>query len=211
MRKNAKSFYNWCQENNKNYCDYWDYDLNDKTPMEVGYSIKDKYYFMCKNGHDSFLKCENNIHNDYERLISDYSVEHCRCPKCVASNRESSFEKSVREYIENDLHLVVLNEMECNCIPINPYTKMPLPFDNEIPDKKVIIEVHGKQHYEETGWHITQAKVSGRTPTEEFEYQKWKDQYKKDYAINQGYTYIEIPYWTIQDESYKKILDNNIN
>ena len=56
MRKNAKSFYNWCQENNKNYCDYWDYDLNDKTPMEVGYSIKDKYYFMCKNGHDSFLK-----------------------------------------------------------------------------------------------------------------------------------------------------------
>ena len=42
-------------------------------------------------------------------------------------------------------------------------------------------------------------------------YQKWKDQYKKDYAINQGYTYIEIPYWTIQDESYKKILDNNIN
>ena len=29
--------------------------------------------------------------------------------------------------------------MECNCIPINPYTKMPLPFDNEIPDKKVII------------------------------------------------------------------------
>ena len=488
MRKNAKSFYNWCQENNKNYCDYWDYDLNDKTPMEVGYSIKDKYYFMCKNGHDSFLKginnlvhskellcpvcnsfytwciennrqdlintwdknknpdikyipahsgkyvyfnvegheykysiftitdknknidpikkyynsfgyfliseyvkdsidkywssknkmspfdidkgsdrkiwikcqekdyhddyptrtynfrsgcrcpmcaskithpkdsfaqfnidrfgedwiekcwcsdnkidpftipvyknrlkihlkckdvdyhdfyttpatfdineafcpycgvngihqrthrndsfgakhpevldiwsdknektpfdyseyshklvwfkCENNIHNDYERLISDYSVGHCRCPKCVASNRESSFEKSVREYIENDLHLVVLNEMECNCIPINPYTKMPLPFDNEIPDKKVIIEVHGKQHYEETGWHITQAKVSGRTPTEEFEYQKWKDQYKKDYAINQGYTYIEIPYWTIQDESYKKILDNNIN
>ena len=101
--------------------------------------------------------------------------------------------------------------MECNCIPINPYTKMPLPFDNEIPDKKVIIEVHGNQHYEETGWHITHAKVSGRTPTEEFEYQKWKDQYKKDYAINQGYTYIEIPYWTIQDESYKKILDNNIN
>ena len=46
MRKNAKSFYNWCQENNKNYYDYWDYDLNDKTPMEVGYSIKDKYYFI---------------------------------------------------------------------------------------------------------------------------------------------------------------------
>ena len=65
--------------------------------------------------------------------------------------------------------------MESNCIPINPYTKMPLPFDNEIPDKKVIIEVHGKQHYEETGWHITQAKASGRTPTEEFEYQKFID------------------------------------
>ena len=88
---------------------------------------------------------------------------------------------------------------------------MPLPFDDEIVEKIAIIEVHGIQHYEETGWHITQAKISGRTPIEEFEYQKWKDKFKKDYAIQQGYIYIEIPYWTIIDNSFKEIITNNIN
>lgn len=61
MRKNAKSFYTWCNENNKNYCDYWDYDLNNISPKEVSYSAKDKYYFKCANGHKSFLKGMNNL------------------------------------------------------------------------------------------------------------------------------------------------------
>ena len=85
MRKNAKSFYNWCQENNKNYCDYWDYDLNDKTPMEVGYSIKDKYYFMCKNGHDSFLKGINNLVHSKELLCP---VCNSFYTWCIENNRQ---------------------------------------------------------------------------------------------------------------------------
>lgn len=176
-------------------------DKNDKTPFEYSEYSHKKVWF----------KCDNNMHADYERYVSDYSVGHRLCPKCMASNRESSFEKSVREYIENDLKYTVLTERDCNCLPINPYTNMPLPFDNEIVEKKAIVEVHGIQHYEETGWHITQAKISGRTPIEEFEYQKWKDKFKKDYAIQQGYIYIEIPYWTIIDNSFKEIITNNIN
>lgn len=59
--------------------------------------------------------------------------------------------------------------------------------------------------------YITQAKASGKTPLEEFEYQKWKDKFKKDFAIKQGYMYIEIPYWTVTDGSFKEIINNNIN
>lgn len=176
-------------------------DQNIKTPYDYAEFAHKLVWF----------KCENNIHNDYSRLISDYSVGHQYCPKCKASNRESSYEKIVREYLENDLKYTVLTERDCNCLPINPYTNMPLPFDNEIVEEKAIIEVHGIQHYEETGWHITQSKISGKTPTEEFKYQKWKDRFKKEYAIQQGYKYIEIPYWTIKDSSFKQIIKNNIN
>lgn len=176
-------------------------DKNDRTPYDYSVFAHKKVWFKCKDG----------MHDDYQRVVADYSEGHINCPKCVASNRMSSYEQTVLNYLKNDLCLNVLTERNCNCIPINPYTKMPMPFDNEIPDKKIIIEVHGIQHYEETGWHITQSKASGKTPTEEFEYQKWKDAYKRDFAIKQGYTYIEIPYWTINDDSYKEIINTNMN
>lgn len=176
-------------------------DKNDKTPFDFAEYAHKKVWF----------KCDNDIHEDYERFISDYSVGHKMCPKCMASNRESSFEKIVKDYLENDMKYTVLTERNCTCLPINPYTKMPLPFDNEIAGKNTIVEVHGIQHYEQTGWHITQAKASGKTPLEEFEYQKWKDKFKKDFAIQQGYVYIEIPYWTVKDGSFKEIINKNIN
>lgn len=176
-------------------------EKNDKAPFDFAEYAHKQVWF----------KCDNNIHEDYKRFVSDYSVGHKLCPKCMASNRESSFEKIVKDYLENDLRYKVLTERNCTCVPINPYTKMPLPFDNEIVEKKIIIEVHGIQHYEQTGWHITQAKASGKTPLEEFEYQKWKDKFKKDFAIKQGYMYIEIPYWTVTDGSFKEIINNNIN
>ena len=52
--------------------------------------------------------------------------------------------------------------------------------------------------------------ISGRTPEEEFEYQKYKDNYKKNYALEHGYFYLEIPYWSIDDESYTNLINNKI-
>ena len=34
--------------------------------------------------------------------------------------------------------------------------------------------------------------------------------YKKQYALSQGYYYLEIPYWTESDESYKTLIDEKI-
>ena len=39
---------------------------------------------------------------------------------------------------------------------------------------------------------------------------QWRDEYKKQYALSQGYHYLAIPYWTEQDESYKTLIDNKI-
>ena len=175
---------------------------NEKTP----------YDYAPKSHKKVWLKCENGKHDDYLRIISDYT--HCNfkeCPKCVAEKKESSFQSIISNFLVNELKLNVLHEYNCNCIPISSITGYKLPFDNEISELKLIIEVNGKQHYELCGWHITQAKHSGRTPEEEFEYQKWKDNFKKEYAISYGYHYLEIPYWEIENENYKKLIIDIIN
>ena len=43
------------------------------------------------------------------------------------------------------------------------------------------------------------------------DYKKIQDNYKKQYALDNGYYYLEIPYWTEKDDSYKALIDNKIN
>jgi hypothetical protein len=179
--------------------DIWS-DKNDKTPFDYAYSSKEKVW----------LKCRAGKHNDYMQTISDYSANHSRnCIYCVRERKESFLEEKVRLYLET-FGYTVLHEYNCSIIPINPISGYKMPFDNEIKELKIIIEVHGIQHYELCGWHITQSKKSGKTPEEEFKYQKWKDNQKKNFAINNGYNYIEIPYWSVKDDTYKNIINKEI-
>ena len=87
-------------------------------------------------------------------------------------------------------------------------------YDNELiidANTWLIIECHGQQHYDVCGWTYTQAKEEKCSPEEILKYQQWKDTYKKDYALSQGYYYLEIPYWTERDESYKTLIDSKIH
>ena len=54
----VKSFYDWCVEHNKKiYLDCWNYELNKKSPKEVGYKSNKKYWFNCpKNKHKPFQR-----------------------------------------------------------------------------------------------------------------------------------------------------------
>ena len=81
---------------------------------------------------------------------------------------------------------------------------------NEIIDYKLIIEVHGIQHYEITNFAKMSAKKFNTTPEYELEYLQWKDNYKKQYALDNGYYYLEIPYLAEKDNSYKELIDNKI-
>ena len=42
-------------------------------------------------------------------------------------------------------------------------------------------------------------------------YIQYKDDLKRNYAIEQGYHYLAIPYWTEKDQSYKQLIDNKIH
>lgn len=91
----------------------------------------------------------------------------------------------------------------------NPKTSQQLPYDNEVfinENAKLIIEVHGEQHYKINIWTKDMAKRKHIFPEEEFEYIKWKDQFKKEFALSQGYKYLEIPYWTDNNQTEWKTL-----
>ena len=40
---------------------------------------------------------------------------------------------------------------------------------------------------------------------------QWLDEYKKQYALSQGYYYLEIPYTAEKDDEYKQLIDDKIN
>ncbi len=80
----------------------------------------------------------------------------------------------------------------------NPKTGHQLPYDFELVDRKVIIEVQGKQHMEFTKYF--------HTSDEAFEYQKYKDKVKREYAIRNGYGFIELFYEDFKKDRYKSII-----
>lgn len=186
-----------------NIIELWS-DKNEKTP----------YDYHPHSSQFVWWKCENSIHEDYTRRISDVTLQGFdHCSSCVRAEHESSFQKEVRMFLEN-MPYQLLHEFDCDIVPINPNTKQKMPFDNEVCDiygKNLIIETHGIQHYELGGWHMIRAKQRGITPEEEFEYQKWKDTFKKEFATANGCEYLEIPYWTIEDGTYKNLIFDKIN
>lgn len=155
-------------------------------------------------------KCENGEHEDYYRSISESNKANFGCPECSKKNTVSSYEKIVKSYLEY-LGYNVLTEFNCNLVPMNPLTQHKLPFDNEIPELKLIVEVHGEQHYYICPFTIRTAQNNNRTPKEELEYLQWKDEFKENYARQNGYNYLAISYKDIQSGEYKNQINETIN
>lgn len=179
-------------------------DKNDKSPFE----------YPPRSRQIVWWKCKDNIHEDYKRDICN-STPYCfRCPECARERNESYFQEKVRKYIGEKYNYKLNHEYNCSIVPQSPKkrgSRGAMPFDNEVIELNLIIEVHGLQHYQLTGYAINNAKRNNTTPEYEFHYQKLKDRYKRFIAHHRGYFYLEIPYWTEQDESYKLLIDNKIN
>lgn len=179
--------------------DIWS-DKNGFSPNDIGFNSTVKVW----------LKCSKNKHEDYLQYIRNAVRSDCECPKCVKERRISKGEMFVSKYL-SDLGYNVLHEYDCNIIAINPITKRTMPYDNEIPELKLIVEVHGLQHYQTNStWNILNAKENNITPEESLIQQRFRDDIKRQYAIKCGYCFVEIPYWHIYDDSFKKIIDEKI-
>ena len=186
----------------KNLLHFWS-NKNKKSPYE--YAPKSSEYV--------WFKCLDEKHEDYKRDIANSNVFNFRCPECARERIESLLQEKVRNCINKQYNYTLLHEYNCSIIPRNPKKDVRgnmMPFDNEIVQLKLIIEVHGIQHYELNGWHILTSKNNNTTPEYEFYKRKLYDRYKRFIAHYNGYEYLEIPYWTEKDESYKQLIDDKI-
>ena len=162
-------------------------DNEDKSFISATGSEKDPIIsFKCK-------RCGENVTAKYSVLKS--SNGHY----CTASM--SSGEYAVNQYlIEKGVKFKTQYEtLKC----INPLTGFVLPYDFEISDKKIIIEVQGEQH--------TKYIPLFHQNIETYDYQVYKDKYKKEHAISKGYRLLEIFYEDIKNKKYKEIIDRLLN
>ena len=175
-------------------------DKNKKSPFEYTQFSTQKVWW----------RCSDEKHEDYYRAISNSNVFNFKCPQCSRERTESILQEKVRLYLE-ETNCTILHENNCTIVPSNPKTNYPLPFDNEIKELKLICEVNGEQHYNLVGFHYLQSKHNNTTPEQELHYQKLKDRYKRIKAIQQGYFYLEIPYWTDnKKETWKQLINNKL-
>lgn len=98
------SFYDWCVENDKQiYLDCWDYELNKKSPKEVGYQSNKKYWFTCPQ----------NLHEPFQRYLITLvnGKDTYFCIGCV----------SVGQYIIDTYGELYLSKIWSNKNTVNPF------------------------------------------------------------------------------------------
>lgn len=131
--------------------------------------------------------------NVWETTVSHRTLDETGCPEC---KNKSKGENKIKEFLLNNNINFIREKRFNNCI-----YKLTLPFDFYLPDYNILIEYQGKQHYKTSSNFYFGNE-------EDLKERKIKDQIKKEYALDNGYNYIEIPYW-----DYKKIdsiLMNNL-
>ncbi len=163
-------------------------DNTDKELLDI-YGTEDNPILKVK-----CLKCNK----EYTASFKDISKRNLH--PCDVSM--SSGEYKVKSFLEskNIKYLIQRDTLPCK----NPVTGHILPYDFELPEQKLIIEVQGEQHT-----HFISFFHSSK---EAFEYQQFKDNIKKEFAIKKGYKYLEIFYDDFKTEDFKnKIIEKLTN
>lgn len=174
-------------------------------------NTKSPYEYFPQSNKKVWWKCASGKHKDFQRTVVDAYAGEFGCPKCNQESLTSRLQRKVSNYINDKYNYSILHENECNLKPKNPSTNNLLRYDNEIPELKLIIEVHGKQHYEICGFTKLSAKHYNTTPEEELKKYKARDKYKMNFALERDYSYLIIPYWFEDNDKYKELIDNKIN
>jgi len=171
------------------------------------------YEYAPMSHKEIWWKCSDGVHEDYNRSIKESNNYNFRCPDCSRERSESFLQEKVRLHL-NEFNYTILHERNCTIVAQNPKVNNNLgkmPYDNEIKELKLIIEVHGKQHYMITNYAVMTANNNNTTPEYELHRIKLHDRYKRIFAKSQGYFYLEIPYWTDdKNETWRKLIDDKI-
>ena len=140
---------------------YWS-DKNKETPREICRRSGNKYLFNCEKGHQ------------FSSSLDAIGAGHW-CPKCI-----NITEGMLSEWLQINYSTTIIHYQPkydwCKSTTTDRY----LPFDFELEEYKIIIELDGKQHFEQvSNWQSPEETVK-------------KDIYKMEQAFSQGYTVIRL-------------------
>jgi len=192
--------------------------------MHMGKSSKNGCPKCCHNRkltYQEFLKKSKFIHSnlyDYTKVkySNPYTPIKIRCKKCNSiflqkpthhvSGRGCSYcnqskgELKIKKFLLNSNIKHIQQKKFNGCV--NPKTKYPLKYDFYIPDKKILIEFDGEQHFKSGnfGKYI-------RT-SDDLKYSKYKDRIKTKYASKNGIHLLRIKYTDINN--VEKILTESL-
>lgn len=161
-------------------------EVADLTPRHIEVR-KDKIGFICSC-------CGKTFNTTFETLKRSRRV---LCYEC--SSNMSNLEYEVKTYLDYNNIRYIQQKRFTQC-----RIKRSLPFDFYLIDYNYVIEVNGNQHYYENKEYFH----TNRTLQEQQEV----DQYKKQFCIDNGIGYLELPFWLINNppQTYKKKIDEII-
>ena len=141
-------------------------------------------YLHCK-------ECDRTFCMSYQELKKNHGSHHCEClmPSGEVEVKNYLISRGIRFSSQHD-----------TLVCINPLTGFSLPYDFQIDDYRLIIEVQGQQHLKYIPYfHASE---------QDFEYQKYKDRVKKEFALKSGYKMLYIYYSEIVKGTYKEKIDD---
>ena len=159
------------------YCSGLIKKTNRQFKREVYDLVDNEYTFL-----DSYvntrtkLRVKHNKCDNIYRVTPNSFISGSRCPYCNSPKGELIIDK-----ILNSLKIKYEVQKTFNNLKDKSY----LSYDFYIPSQNILIEYQGIQHYESIGYF-------GGDDT--FETQQKHDQMKLDYAKDQGYSLITVPY-----------------
>jgi hypothetical protein len=164
---------------------------------------------------EEFIEKARKIHGDkYDYSLVDYTTRALKIK--IVCLKHGMFEQTPANHLAGNgcfscksslLENIVENWLRKNNVIFKKEKRFkdcrderPLPFDFYLPNKNTLIEFQGKQHFEESGENAP------FPTTKEYllKYQK-HDLIKKEWALKNGYKFLEIPYTLSTQEVYSSL------
>lgn len=162
-------------------------DLSKRNIHFNTFEILDKYV-----GDDDKIRCRCKKCNYIWEVTPRSLYQGHNCPNCVKSRGEECVEQYLKKHNIN-------YESQKRFKNLRGIGNKLLSYDYYIPCCNILIEYQGKQHYQALDF------FGG---DDQFIIQKEHDKRKKEYAQNNGYDFIEIPYW--EYDNIDRILSQKI-
>lgn len=138
------------------------------------------------------IKCKCQCGNEFITSIASFQNGKDKCDICAASS--SKYERTVRRFLEeNDIEYIPEYRIN-SCKDI-----LPLPFDFYIKSCSKLIEIDGQGHYYPCYFN----NMSEENSKKSFEATIKHDKIKNDYCEQYDIPLLRIPYWEMDDGSYK--------